>query len=364
MGRRILLITTDQQRYDALGCNGGQVARTPVLDGLAADGVVFRRAHAQSVVCMPARSTIITGQLPRTHGVFANGVPLPSDAPSVAAYLAAHDYRTALIGKAHFEPEMDAPPNLRWFENRMALEGSTGPHRGFEHLELCFHGYWGRYHYDRWLDAAYPGSAAQVPPMLKANPGGGAPDVAPNSMTREAYHTDWVASRTIAFLDELDDEDDWFVWMSFPDPHHPWNPPDIERHRVDWRDLERPATCPSSAEQVVEILGRKPHHWLDVFEGRMPQLAAPPSYVPAQLTLDQLLEINAVIHVENELIDEAVGRVMPVFANAAGIPIPTCSSQPTTVSSRGTSASCSRARTTATRSCGSRSSGGPHRRRE
>jgi hypothetical protein len=119
-----------------------------------------------------------------------------------------------------------------------------------------------------------------------------------------------VASRTIAFLDELDDEDDWFVWMSFPDPHHPWNPPDIERHRVDWRDLERPATCPSSAEQVVEILGRKPHHWLDVFEGRMPQLAAPPSYVPAQLTLDQLLEINAVIHVENELIDEAVGRVM------------------------------------------------------
>jgi arylsulfatase A-like enzyme len=38
MGRKILLITTDQQRHDALGCNGGAVARTPAIDGLAASG--------------------------------------------------------------------------------------------------------------------------------------------------------------------------------------------------------------------------------------------------------------------------------------------------------------------------------------
>ena len=85
MGRKILFVTTDQQRYDAIGCNGGTLARTPVIDALAARGFRYDRAHPQSVVCMPSRSTIITGQHPSTHGVWMNGVPLPVDAPSVAA---------------------------------------------------------------------------------------------------------------------------------------------------------------------------------------------------------------------------------------------------------------------------------------
>ena len=79
MGRKILFITTDQQRYDSLGCNGGQVARTPVVDGLAANGINYSRAYNQNTVCMPARSTMLTGQYVRTHGVIANGVPLPED---------------------------------------------------------------------------------------------------------------------------------------------------------------------------------------------------------------------------------------------------------------------------------------------
>jgi arylsulfatase A-like enzyme len=52
---------------------------------LARDGVRFERAHPQSVVCMPSRATILTGQHPNTHGVWMNGGPLPADAPSVAA---------------------------------------------------------------------------------------------------------------------------------------------------------------------------------------------------------------------------------------------------------------------------------------
>src|SRR3990172_4005038 len=105
MGRKILFVTTDQQRFDSLGCNGGQIARTPVVDALAARGINYLRAYNQNAVCMPARSTMLTGQYVRTHGVVANGVPLPEDAPSVAAWLAERGgYRTALVGKAHFEP--------------------------------------------------------------------------------------------------------------------------------------------------------------------------------------------------------------------------------------------------------------------
>ncbi|HEY4123540.1 MAG TPA: sulfatase-like hydrolase/transferase, partial [Rhizomicrobium sp.] len=72
MGRKILFITTDQMRFDALGVNGQKIARTPAIDALARDGINYTRCHAQNVVCMPARATMITGQYVSTHGVWMN----------------------------------------------------------------------------------------------------------------------------------------------------------------------------------------------------------------------------------------------------------------------------------------------------
>src|SRR6185312_7989064 len=119
MGRKILFITTDQQRYDSRCCNGGTIARTPTVDALARAGVNYRRAYNQNTVCMPARSTMLTGQYVRTHGVVANGIPLPIEAPSVAAYQNEQaGYRTALLGKAHFEPGFDR--FMQWAENSMS----------------------------------------------------------------------------------------------------------------------------------------------------------------------------------------------------------------------------------------------------
>jgi arylsulfatase A-like enzyme len=316
MGRKILFITTDQQRYDALGCNGGKIARTPVADALAANGINYRRAHNQNVVCMPARSTMMTGQHVRSHGVIANGIPLPPDAPSIAAYL--HDkagYRTALLGKAHFEPMFDFGRN--YFENRMAREGSTGPYRGFERMELSMHGLMGTWHYPLWFRQNFPDEVGGFVAMLDASGGGetGAPELKYNPVPREHYHTDWVADRTIAFLDSLSDDEDWFVWMSFPDPHHPWDPPAAETRRIKWRDLDLPPGHPGSREKIEKILAQKPHHWLDWYEGRFRNNeGGPASFVPCQLTHDQVREINAMIHVENELIDEACGRVLKRIA--------------------------------------------------
>ncbi|HAM03850.1 MAG TPA: sulfatase [Acidimicrobiaceae bacterium] len=316
MGRKILFVTTDQQRFDSLGCNGGKVARTPVVDGLAASGVNYSRAVNQNVVCMPARSTMITGQYPRTHGVYANGVPLPADAPSVAAYLHEHGYRTALLGKAHFEPAMDLEG--RWPENRLAREGSTGPHRGFEHMELAMHGPIPLWHYGVWVRSQPGHHERHFYQLFDAdglnNAGGGdtgACQVKVNPVPRELYHTDWVADRVIAWLDTLGDEEDWFCWMSFPDPHHPWDPPASELGRVSWRDLDLPEGHPGSPDACRRILEQKPGHWLAYYDGKHSNLeGGPASFVPAAMTLDQVREVNAMTHVENELIDEALGRVL------------------------------------------------------
>jgi len=316
MGRNILFITTDQQRYDSLGCNGGRIARTPVADRLAASGINYRRAHNQNVVCMPARSTMITGQYVRTHGVFANGVPLPVDAPSIAAYL--HEkagYRTALLGKAHFEPAFDF--GGRWHENTMGRESDTGPWRGFERMELAMHVPAGGWHYSVWLQNNHPEDLGGFAPLLSGVGGGdtGAPEVKYNPIPRSHYHTDWVADRTIAFLDSLDPAENWFVWMSFPDPHHPWDPPESEARRINWRDLDLPPGHPGSREKIEQILAQKPRHWLDWYEGRFrnPE-GGPTTFIPCQMTDDQVREINAMVHVENELIDEACGRVLKRIA--------------------------------------------------
>ena len=318
--RKILFVTTDQQRYDTLGCNGGLLSRTPVVDGLAAQGIRYERAVPQSVVCMPSRSTMLTGQHPTTHGVWMNGVPLPADAPSVAAVLHDAGYRTALIGKAHFEPYFD--PFMRFTENAVAATGTVPPggvHRGFEHLEFATHGVMGMLHYARWIRAEHPEAMGWFYPAvdadLQVNSGGGgdtgAPQVHVNPVPREWYHTDWVAERAIAWLDSLDADDDWFCWVSFPDPHHPWDPPESEMRRIDWRDMPLPAGYPADAAEREAILDAKPRHWRLWYDGALvSNFEAPASWVPATMTADQVREVNARNAVEVELIDEAVGRVL------------------------------------------------------
>ncbi len=321
MGRKILFITTDQQRFDTLGCNGGVLSRTPVADRLAHDGIRFTRAHPQSVVCMPSRSTMITGQYPSTHGVWMNGVTLPVDAPSVATVLHDAGYRTALIGKPHFEPFLD--PFARFIENTFATGTPVDLHRGFEHFEAATHGPLGPWAYSRWLLEHHPEAVGGFFQVLDGQlevsgaPGGetGAPQVKDNPIERAWYHTDWVADRTIAWLDSLAADDDWFCWMSFPDPHHPWDPPQSELGRVNWRDVDLPAGYVADPAQREAILDQKPAHWRKWYDGTLvSNYEAPNSWVPATLTADQVREVNARNAVEVELIDEAMGRVLAAIS--------------------------------------------------
>ena len=319
MGRNILFITTDQQRYDALGCNGGKIARTPVIDALARKGIIYRRAHNQSTVCMPARTTMLTGMYQSTHGVTTNGRRYPDCEPTVANYLKEKaKYRTALLGKAHFDPVM----TTEFWENTAASKGNNGPYRGFEWVECMFHsGHAGRLpsHYPKWLRDNHRDEIQgflvpfnQRSGTVSTYRGGatGAVHVKFNPIPRDHYHTDWVADRTIDYLGTVKKRENWFVWMSFPDPHHPWDPPVSELHRVNWRELNLPSGHAGSVARNRKILKQKPRHWLEWFEGRRQfNFEMPKTFIPAAMTNDQVREIDAMNHIENELIDEAVGRV-------------------------------------------------------
>ena len=166
MGRKILLVTTDQQRYDTLGLQrrhpgpdpGGRPAgrrRDPLRAGPPPVGGV----HAVPLD-HPDRPA------PGTHGVWMNGVPLPVDAPSVAEVLHRAGYRTALVGKAHFEPFLD--PFLRFAENALARTGTEPPGRTSTAASSIWS--WpptapsGPLHYARWLVGRAPRGSGRLLP--------------------------------------------------------------------------------------------------------------------------------------------------------------------------------------------------------
>ena len=73
----VLLIMTDQQRADSLGCAGHPAVRTPHIDGLAASGVRFDCAYTTHPTCTPSRGAIFTGRYPSSHGARMTGMILP-----------------------------------------------------------------------------------------------------------------------------------------------------------------------------------------------------------------------------------------------------------------------------------------------
>jgi arylsulfatase A-like enzyme len=186
-------------------------------------------------------------------------------------------------------------------------------------MELATHGAAGFTHYSRWIRQNHPEAIGMFFQVLDGDlevsdvPGGdsGAPQIKHNAVPRDWYHTDWVADRTISWLDGLNADDDWFCWMSFPDPHHPWDPPESELHRVDWRELDLPVGYPQNQAEREAIIDSKPRHWRLWYDGKLvSNYEAPGKWVPATLTADQIREVNAMAHIENELIDEAIGRVL------------------------------------------------------
>lgn len=117
----ILYIMADQMAAPLLKMNNpNSVIKTPNLDELAKDGVVFSSAYCNSPLCAPSRFTMCTGQLPSKIGGYDNASVFSSEVPTYAHYLRNEGYETVLAGKMHFI----GPDQLHGFEYRQVLLSS------------------------------------------------------------------------------------------------------------------------------------------------------------------------------------------------------------------------------------------------
>ncbi len=100
----ILLIMCDQLRASALGCYGNSVVKTPWIDSLARDGVVFDRAYTQTPVCVPARYGLLAGMNPCRMNLWENMGESPQVRNPFPELLGRGGYATCSIGKMHYSP--------------------------------------------------------------------------------------------------------------------------------------------------------------------------------------------------------------------------------------------------------------------
>ena len=250
----VLVIHTDQQRYDSLGCSGNPYARTPNLDRLAAEGACFTRHISSNTICMPSRASLFTGLYPPGHNVWTNGVALNRreyadlntrvvgarvrpEPPTLADIFAGAGYDTAAFGKLHLTPNL-APPSYGYPETWANWDAERfgdwhGPYYGFRHVEMtqghgeqpCHRG-----HYAAWLQREYPDVYRQVEASDSEDErASGRPvpelrDLYPSPVSGELHNTRWLADRFRAYLKDRPADRPFFAFIGFPDPHHPFTP--------------------------------------------------------------------------------------------------------------------------------------------
>lgn len=331
-----LIFMTDQQRADHLGCMGDSLLRTPHIDALADAGVVMDRFYANAPVCMPNRAALVTGRMPGAAGVRMNGVPLPLTAITYADALHDAGYRTALIGKAHFQNMTRAAPTPMPGEpqvprsrqgtrdmrtgagyshelpdcSRSAVTGAANHYYGFEHTELCLeHGDQVEGDYSAWLLARSPELAQQrwqSPDNSEA--AWGAPQAWRSVLPEELYPSSFVADRTEAWLRNHaltppDQRQPFLLHCSFPDPHHPFTPPGLFAEMYAPHDV----TLPRSFDASMELA--PPHKQALHAELRSGQRMTRGSRVIA-VSADEARQAIALNYGAISMIDKSVGRVM------------------------------------------------------
>lgn len=199
----VLFIMSDQHNANALGCYGHKLVKTPNIDKIASEGVLFNNAFCQTGQSVPSRYSIFTGRYARTTGTYSNGNGQDAAENTVADLFSAEGYVCATIGKHHMI--MNSENNNHGFS---VVEIPVGGHRTNKPLPK---------------DEVYPGRSLV------------GPSVAPN----DKHTCGLTAQQTINFI--RDNKDNPFVvWCSFVGPHTPIMPSSPWAEMYDYNAVELP----------------------------------------------------------------------------------------------------------------------------
>lgn len=213
----ILLVFTDQQRFDTIEALGNSVIRTPVLNKLVENGIAFTRAYTPCPVCVPARYSMHTGQMPHRTGVFENH-NMPEGRKSFMEHLSENGYQTFGAGKMHFT--FPTGSNTLWgFDKRAVCDNDGSLEENDFYQNNKKHGFGHVYDYKGVRSEMY-----YIPQV--------------SQLPEHLHHSAWTVDSCMDFLKEKDEDKPFFIMTSFEKPHPPFEPP------VPWNKLYRGPDMP------------------------------------------------------------------------------------------------------------------------
>ncbi|MCQ9162831.1 sulfatase [Arthrobacter sp. STN4] len=337
-GRRpnVVVFIADQLRADHLGFAGNPVVKTPHLDRLAAASVVFTEATVANPTCMPNRASLLTGRWPSAHGTRCNGITMDPNASTMVRNMALDGYNTAAVGKLHHQnmgwpfeddqraeieatdplllslnhrdaAEFDREPGWDRWENRSDHEAGflqlPKDYYGYQHVDLVVgHGDNPGGHYRHWAagrgwDPRRLGGAGNAVTVYP-----GWEQVYETAVPVEAHPSSYVADKAIERIGALAGEDEpFFLFVSFPDPHHPFSPP------AGYADLYSPEDIPLPAG-FHQDHSKSPEHIRALIDHR--GTPGSDSTMTWSVTEDQYRHAAAAQYGLITLMDEQIGRVL------------------------------------------------------
>lgn len=206
----IILITADQLRADTVGYINKKI-KTPVLDSLADEGYIFTNSFCTSPVCTPSRAAIFTGRYPMNTGAWNIGTCLNENETTLADILKIYNYYNIAVGKMHLRPQLkDFNNNFEDVDFRDRNRTKDNTYYGFDKTFITEDDKQGKY-----LD------------YIKANGydlavGKGEDGI--NPLPEEMNQTYWIGMKSCEEIINHDFNSPLFMWTSFVDPHHPFDP--------------------------------------------------------------------------------------------------------------------------------------------
>ncbi len=267
----ILYLMTDQQRGDCLGCANNSVIKTPNLDSIADDGVLFSNAYTSTPSCTPARSGILTGLSPWHHGMLGYGRVAGKYPFELPQALRDAGYYLFGIGKMHWYPQK----KLRGYHGLLVDESGRVETPDFVS------------DYRLWF-------RQQAPDRSPDETGIGWNDyrAKPYALPERLHPTTWTGDRAVEFIENYDRPEPFLLKVSFARPHSPYDPPQrfMEMYNVD----DMPA----------------PHvgDWADRYASH--KEPPNPSLWHGDLGVRQAKESRRAYYASVTFIDEQIGRII------------------------------------------------------
>lgn len=265
----LILIMTDQQRFDCVGAMGNPDIFTPNIDAMAKDGAMFMNGYSSTPSCTPARAGLLTGSSPWKHGMLGyNKVAkkYPNEMPQM---LRNEGYYTFSIGKLHYTPQR----NLHGFNG--ALLDESGRVESADFVS----------DYRQWFAVEAPGLDPDATGI-----GWNAHQGKEYVLEERLHPTQWTGNEAVRFIENYNLDQPLFLKISFARPHSPYDPP------------QRYADMYKNKEVKAPYIG----NWCERFADRPDN----PEAAFGNFGLDHALESRRYYYGGITFIDDQIGRII------------------------------------------------------